>query len=345
MIVYEAAPTRVISGSGARAAIASEAERLELRSLFLIATPSAALAADDAASSLNDRLGGRFDHPVVHTPVSVTEEALMLARSCDGLVAIGGGAAVGLSKAIAARTGMPQIAVPTTYAGSEVTPVLGETVDGVKVTKRDVALVPGTVIYDPDLTLGLPVGLTLTSALNALAHAVEAMWASNATMLTDALATESATQILTSLPEVLQEPSDLDARSRLQSAAWLAGLCLAHTKMGLHHQLAHVLGGRFDLPHANLHAILLAHVMRFNLPITPGAANRLTRITGGDPAGYVARLVEQYDGPQSLAELGVPRAELPDVAATVAAQPYPNPRPVEADAVLDLLEQVWAKHQ
>jgi maleylacetate reductase len=339
--IHETSPTRVISGPGARSAIASEAERSDLRSLFLITTPSAAWAADVTASTLGDRLGGRFPHPVVHTPVHVTEEAVALARSCDGLVAIGGGAAIGLSKAIADRTGLPQIAVPTTYAGSEVTPVLGETREGVKVTKRDVTLVPGTVIYDPELTLGLPLGLTLTSALNALAHAVEAMWAPDATMLTDGLASESATAVLTGLPDVLDDPFDVTARGKLQSAAWLAGLCLAQTRMGLHHQLAHVLGGRFDLPHANLHAVLLAHVMRFNLPSAPEAAARLSRITGGNPAEYVAELAGRYDGPRSLAELGVPRAELPEVATTVSARPYPNPRGVEDGAVLDLLEQAW----
>jgi alcohol dehydrogenase class IV len=336
---------RVVLGAGARHAIPDEVSRLGARRVFLVATRSAAAAAEELAGALGERLAGRFDRPVVHTPVAVTAEALELASaaSADLVLALGGGSAVGLGKALSARTGLPQLAVPTTYAGSEVTPVLGETEDGVKTTRRDPALAPATVVYDPELTLGLPSGLTLTSAMNALAHAVEALWAPDATMATDALAAESAAGIGDTLPVVLADPADLPARARLQEASWLAGICLARTKMGLHHQLAHVLGGAFDLPHAELHTLLLPHVLAYNLPYAASAAARLARVAGPDPVETVAALAASYQGPKTLGELGVPREELPRIAERVLAQPYPNPRPLDASSLTALLEAAWGR--
>lgn len=334
---------RVLTGVGARHDIPDEAARLGDR-VLVVATGSAGAAADELAGALGDRLAGRFDGPVVHTPVEVTARAMGLVRSCgpDLLVAIGGGSAIGLAKAISARTGLPQLAVPTTYAGSEVTGVLGETENGVKRTRRDPALAPGTVVYDAELTVGLPAGLTRTSGLNALAHAVEAVWAPDATALTDGLAVESFGLFLTHLPAALADGADLAARQRLQQAAWLAGLCLAQTTMGLHHQLAHALGGTFDLPHAELHAMLLPHVMAFTLPAAPAAADRLTRAVGADPVVAVRVLAGGYPGPRTLAELGVPRDGLPAVAERVAANPYPHPRPFDTAELLGLLDQAWS---
>jgi alcohol dehydrogenase class IV len=334
---------RVLSGPGARHDIPDEASRLGDRAV-LVATRSAGSAADELAGAFGDRMVARFDGPVVHTPVEVTARAMELvtASAPDLVVAIGGGSAIGLGKAISARTGLPQIAVPTTYAGSEVTGVLGETENGVKRTRRDPALAPGTVVYDAELTVSMPPGLTRTSALNALAHAVEALWAPDATALTDGLATESVELFLAHLPAAVADGADLVARGRLQQAGWLAGLCLAQTTMGLHHQLAHALGGTFDLPHAELHAMLLPHVMAFNLPAAPRAADRLARAVGSDPVTAVHSLARAYAGPRTLVELGVPRDGLPAVAERVAAAPYPNPRSFDADELLGLLERVWS---
>jgi alcohol dehydrogenase class IV len=330
-------------GPGARYQIPDEVRRLSRERVLVVATGSAHAVADGLVTALGPLFSARFDGPVVHTPVPVTIEAMRIvaAASADLVVAVGGGSAIGLGKAIARRTGLPQIAVPTTYAGSEVTPTLGETEDGVKTTHRDPALTPGIVVYDPELTLSMPPRLTLTSALNALAHAVEALWAPDTTAVSDAIATEAVDAILAALPAVLTEPSNVVVRARLQEACWLAGLALAQTRMGLQHQLAHVLGGAYDLPHAELHTLLLPHVLAFNLPAAPGAAGRLARITGTDPVAVVAGLARGVAGPATLADLGVPRAGLPDIAARVAAAPYPNPRPVEADAVHRLLEQAW----
>lgn len=341
--IHESLASRVVLGAGALSHVADEVERAGGTRVLVVATRSAGAAADSVVGALGARVVLRFDRPVVHTPVAVTDEVMaeLDDRPVDVVVAIGGGSAIGLSKAVAARTGVPQVAVPTTYAGSEVTPVLGETRDGVKETRRDVALAPGTVVYDPELTVSLPAGLTLTSSLNAVAHAVEALWARDATPVSDALATESVTRILDALPVVLDDLGDVDARGRLQAGAWLAGLCLAQTRMGLHHQLAHVLGGTFDLPHAELHALLLAHVMRFSLPSAPGVAERLSRVLGGDPVEVVGGLARSHAGPTTLRDLGVPRDALGAVADRVVASPYPNPRPVERGPLLELLEAAW----
>ncbi|HEY5879327.1 MAG TPA: maleylacetate reductase [Nakamurella sp.] len=334
---------RVLTGLGSRHDIPAEVERIDSRRVLLVSTPSAGAAADELAQALGIRLVARFDRPAVHTPVAVTVQAMQQVRqaSADAVVAIGGGSAIGLAKAVSARSGMPQIAVPTTYAGSEVTGVLGETENGVKATRRDPALAPGTVVYDAELTVSMPAGLTRTSGLNALAHAVEALWAPDATALTDAMATEAFDLFLRHLPDVLADPADLAGRERLQSAGWLAGLCLAQTRMGLHHQLAHALGGTFDLPHAELHAMLLPHVMAFNLPFAPATAARLVRASGADPVAAVAEIARGYDGPTTLEALGVPREGLRDVAERVAAAPYPNPRTFDADELAELLDAVW----
>ncbi|MFE6886966.1 maleylacetate reductase [Streptomyces sp. NPDC057694] len=342
--VHETLPARVLLGPGARHSVPDECERLGARRVLLVSTPSAASPADELADALGARLAARFGRPAAHTPVAVTADALRLAEEAgaDSVVALGGGSAVGLAKALSVRTGIPQIAVPTTYAGSEATPVLGETENGVKTTRRAPAIAPGTIVYDPELTLTLPPGLTLTSALNALAHAVEALWAPDATPVSDALATEAADGLLTALPLVLGEPAHPGHRGRLQSSAWLAGLCLAGTRMGLHHQLAHALGGTYDLPHAALHALLLPHVLAFNLPAAPKAGARLSRATGdADPVAAVARLARSYDGPTTLAALGVPHDGLRTIAERVAAAPHPNPRPVTADSVTRLLEAAF----
>lgn len=343
VIVHETTSSRVVLGAGARHAVPSELERHDARRVLVVATRSASAAADELVAALGERAVARFDGAVVHTPVAVTDEALALARSADvdAVVTIGGGSAVGLGKALVARTGLPHVTMPTTYAGSEVTPVLGETQDGVKQTRRDPSLLPRTVVYDVELTLSMPVGLTLTSAVNALAHAVEALWAGSSTAVSDALATESARLILEALPGVLAAPDAVAGREALQQGAWLAGTCLASVPMGLHHQLAHALGGTFDLPHAELHTLLLAHVVRHNLPFAPAAAARLTAITGGDPAAAIAALAASYDGPRRLRDLGVPAEGLAAVADRVAAAPYPNPGPVDAPAVLEILRAAW----
>lgn len=339
--IHQMPATRVLLGEGAVGRVSQEVDRLAACRVLLISSKSSKSVSDVVALDLGDRLVGRFHDPVAHTPTSVTDEVLARTGDIDAVVAIGGGSAIGLSKAVAVRRGIAQIVIPTTYAGSEVTPVLGEVADGRKTVRRDPQVVPGTVIYDPDLTVSMPTGLSVASALNALAHVVETLWAGNRTAFTEALATEAIGRIVGSVGRIIEQPDDTYARAQLQQGAWLAGTCLAHVQMGLQHQLAHDLGGRFDLPHAPLHALLLAPVMRFNLTSAPEATDRLVRLLGSDPAEVVHELNRAAGNPTRLRDLDVPRDELANVAAEIAASPYPNPRPPLAAHVELLLSGIW----
>jgi maleylacetate reductase len=264
------------------------------------------------------------------------------AAAADGCVAVGGGSAIGLGKAIALRTGLPLIAVPSTYAGSEMTPVWGLTERGAKRTGRDPAVQPRSVVYDPELTLSLPVGLSVTSGINALAHAVEALYAPDASPLVSLMAEEGARAMTGALPAVAATPDDLDARSRALYGAWLCGACLGATTMGLHHKLCHVLGGTFGLPHAETHTVVLPYALAYNASAAPQAITALSRALDTDDVPRALwELAGSLGAPRSLAELGLKEADLAVAAAQATAQAYPNPREVTAHGVLGLLTAAY----
>ena len=292
---FEPARTRVVFGRGTAASVRDEAERLGATRVLLIARHGG----DKVSAELGALLAAQFTGATMHTPVEVTERALALLREhgADCVVSVGGGSSTGLSKALSVRAGVPQIIIPTTYAGSEVTPVLGETESGLKKTRRDATIQPGTVIYDVDLTLDLPLDVTVTSALNALAHAVTAR--GNENPLIDAIATRAIDDILHALGG---NPSTVEARTELLRSAWLAGTCLASVPMGLHHKLAHVLGGSFGLPHAATHTALLAHT------------------APADLAERIHDTATRFGAATSLRELGMAESDLPR-AAEIAEHP------------------------
>jgi alcohol dehydrogenase class IV len=243
---------------------------------------------------------------------------------------------------LASRTGLPQIAVPTTYAGSEVTPVVGETANGRKTTRSSPDLLPRTVVYDVELTVDLPVALSVTSGINAMAHAVEAMYSPQANPVIDGLAGQAIERLARALPHIVERSGDLDARADVLLGAWLAGTCLGSAGMGMHHKLCHVLGGSFGLPHAETHTVLLPHVMAYNAPAAPAAMRRVAAALGvADAPTGVHDLIAALGGPTSLEELGLAEADLARVAEQAAAMPYPNPRTVTADGVLALLSDAW----
>jgi alcohol dehydrogenase class IV len=261
----------------------------------------------------------------------VTEEALgqVEALGADCLVAVGGGSTTGLAKALAARTGLPQIVLPTTYAGSEVTPVLGETADGIKTTRRDPRVLPNTVVYDVDLTLSLPWDISVTSAVNAMAHAVEGLYSPDRTPESDRLAVDALTALGGGLRGLQCDPHSVPARTDLLAGAWRAGQCLATLRMGLHHQLCHVLGGSFGLPHAATHTVVLPFVMEFNEPAAPDAMARAADALQVDSAGSgLQRLVAGWGGPTRLSQLGFRPTDVSRAADLAGDRPYPNPRPV-----------------
>jgi alcohol dehydrogenase class IV len=343
--IYNALPARVIFDAPAATAIAAELSRLGCKRGLLLSTKEQAAATATLAQSLGDGIAGHFAEAVMHTPVEITERALEIVHKtgADCLIAIGGGSTIGLGKALALRTDLPQIAVPTTYAGSEATPILGETASGRKTTQRTLKVLPGVIIYDVDLTLTLPPGLTVTSGVNAIAHAVEALYAREANPVIRALACDGIARFAAALPRIAQAPDDRAARSDALYGAWACGTCLGAVGMALHHKLCHVLGGSFNLPHAETHTVVLPHALAYNAPAAAEAARDVARALGGDgdAAGALFDLVRTVGGPVSLRDLGMPGNALDRAASLAVADPYWNPRPIDEKSIRALLDDAW----
>jgi len=344
---YEPLPGRVVFGAGARARLPEEADRLGIRRILVLSTPEQRETAEAVAASLGDRVAGIFPRAVMHVPIEVAHEAREEAArlGADGFLAVGGGSTVGLAKAIALVSALPIVAVPTTYAGSEMTPIFGITEDGIKTTGRDPRVLPRTVIYDPELTLSLPAALSAASGLNAVAHAVEALYAPDANPIVSLMAAESIAAFATALPTVVRNPSDLPARSEALYGAWLAGSVLGSVGMGLHHKLCHTLGGTFNLPHAETHAVLLPHAIAYNAPFAERALAPAARALGvadaRDVPGALFDLAVAVGAPTALAAIGMPADGLDRAAEIATRRPYPNPRPLERDAIRSLLQDAF----
>ncbi|MFE7393631.1 maleylacetate reductase and hydroxyquinol 1,2-dioxygenase domain-containing protein [Streptomyces sp. NPDC057582] len=342
--VYTSHPSRVVFGAGTVGRLGEEVERLGCSRVLLLAGGPLAAASARVREALDGLLAAEFDGAAMHTPVEVTEQALEVleASTVDCIVAVGGGSTTGLSKALALRTGLPQVILPTTYAGSEVTPVLGETQDGRKVTQSSPEILPETVIYDVDFTLTLPLSMTVTSGVNALAHAVEALYSADADPVTDQQALDAISRIARALPRLAADPADLEARADLLHAAWLAGTCLANVGMGLHHKLCHTLGGSFDLPHAETHTVVLPHAMAYNAPAVPDVMRRIAEALGvPDAPSGVYDLVASLGGPTSLRDLGMPESGLARAVELATSTPYPNPRELTGEGITELLAGAW----
>ena len=337
-------PGRVIFGSGTLDRVAEEVRAQGCGRALVLSTPHQA----DAARGLSDRLGplsvGVFAKAAMHTPVEVTAEALetVKAAGADCTVALGGGSTTGLGKAIALRTDLVQIVIPTTYAGSEATPILGETRDGLKTTQRDPKILPEVIIYDVDLTLSLPVGLTVASGVNAIAHAVEGLYAQDHNPIISLMAEEGIRALGRALPWIVDDPQDVDARSDALYGAWLCGEVLGAVGMALHHKLCHTLGGTFNLPHAETHTVILPHAAAYNAAAAPMAMARIARALGvADAPSGLQDLVRRLGGPTSLAAIGMPQEGLDRAADLAAANPYWNPRPIARPAIRRLLDDAF----
>lgn len=342
---YTTYPGRIVFGRGTIGAVADEVDRLGRRRVLLVASRRLDGVAAAIAESLGPKVVARFDDAAMHTPTEVSETALAVARAhdVDIVLAVGGGSATGLSKALAVRAGYDQIIVPTTYAGSEVTPVLGETENGRKITRSSSDIRPETVIYDVDLTLDLPIETTVTSAINAMAHAVEALYSAEANPVTDAMALDAIAAIARELPAVVADPTSIDGRSALLQSAWMAGTCLGTVGMGLHHKLCHTLGGSIGLPHAPTHTVILPHAMAYNAPAATAAMAAVARAMGvSDAPSGVADLIASCGGPTSLDELGMRREQIPEAVQIATSAAYPNPREVTAAGLTTLLENAWS---
>ena len=342
--VYEALPSRVVFGPGVLARLPEELDRFGIRRALVLATPQQADSARHTSQELGGRAAGVFTEAAMHTPIDVTERAMAVVRDLgvDGVVAVGGGSTTGLAKAIALRTDLPQIVAPTTYAGSEMTPILGETRDGVKTTIRDAKVLPEVVLYDVDLTLTLPPALTATSGLNAIAHAMEALYARDGNPIIGMMAEESIRAFAQSLPRLIAAPRDIEARSDALYGAWLAGACLGAVGMALHHKLCHVLGGSFDLPHAETHAIVLPHAAAYNAAAAPEAMARIARALGVDDAPQgLYDLAGRVGAPRALRDLGMPREGIARAVDLALANPDWNPRVLDREGVHRLITAAW----
>ncbi len=334
-------PVRVRLGAGVRHEIGAEMSILGLSRALVLCTAEQTRQGEAVLAELADRGHGLFAGAVMHTPVDVTEAALAKASGADCLVAIGGGSTIGLAKAIALRTDLPQIVLPTTYAGSEATPVLGQTANGVKETLRAVKVQPEVILYDPELVATLPVAMTVTSGLNAIAHAVEGLYARDSNPFSDQLALGGIRAFVTGLPGVVAAPHDLAAREVTLFGSWLCGTVLAQVGMALHHKLCHTLGGRFNLPHAETHAILLPHTAGYNEDTASEALAPLADLLGGSVGGGLYDFAASLGAPQALNTLGLIEKDLDDAAELAVKNAYWNPKPIEKAGIRALLQNAW----
>ena len=340
---YTALPGRVVFGAGAaRERLAGEVERLGARRVLLIAgEPELELA-----RSLSDGVPvhGEFAEVRQHVPTGIAARARAAAEGADALLSVGGGSTTGTAKAVALETGLPIVAVPTTYAGSEMTPVWGLTEGARKTTGTDARVLPKVVVYDPELTVSLPAEITGPSAMNALAHCVEAFYAPGASPISSLMAEEGIRALARGVPVAVERPDDLDARSETLYGAYLAGAAFAVAGSGLHHKVCHVLGGAYDLPHAPLHTVVLPQVAAFQAPALPGEMARVARALDADDAGRgLFDLARRIGAPTALRDIGMREEDLGEAVGLVLEKvPEDNPRPVEEKDVRELLEAAFA---
>lgn len=342
---FESWPCRVVFGSGTLAAAEEEILRLGAKRALVLTTPQQEAEGRRLGSMLGPLFVGIFAGATMHTPVEVTEQAVDAMKKCDAdcVVSLGGGSTTGLGKALALRTGVNQLCIPTTYAGSEMTPILGETKDGLKRTDRSSEVLPETVIYDVDLTMSLPPSLAATSGVNAIAHAVEALYARDRNPVISLIAEEGIRALAGALPAIVAKHDDREARSEALYGAWLCGICLGTVGMALHHKLCHTLGGTFDLPHAETHTIILPHAVAYNAQDVPEAMARIARALGAtDAAQGLYDLARRLNTKPALRDIGMPPDGIDKAADLAVTNAYWNPRPLERDAIRSLLARAWS---
>jgi len=339
--VYTGLPMRVVFGAGAVKQLPAELDRLGVKRALLLCTPGRAADVQKIAHGLP--VAGVFDRVVMHTPLALADEARRAAADlkADCCVAIGGGSTIGFGKAIALTSGLPVIAVPTTYSGSEMTTIWGISKENSKQTGRDPKVLPKAVIYDPELTLDLPAAVSAASGMNAIAHCVEAMYAHDGNPIISLMAEEGIKALSMALPKIAIDEKDLQARTEALYGSWLAGCTISTTSVALHHKLCHVLGG-FGLPHAETHAIVLPHAMQYNRDAAPEAMKRVARaIETVDAPRGTYELEMRLGLPMKLADIGMKQSDLERAAKIAAEAPYPNPRKVEYAPVLELLKNAY----
>ncbi len=335
---------RVVFGVGTSRTLSAEVERLGAQRVLLVATHAEAAVAGRLASDLS--VVARFLDVRPHVPLAVAEAARAVATEvgADLLLCVGGGSTTGTAKAVALTSGLPILAVPTTYAGSEATPVWGLTEAQRKTTGTDVVVLPRTIVYDPELTVSLPVGLAIASGLNAMAHCIDSLWAPRANPILSAMGSEGIRALAPALVGIHADATDIEARAGCLYGAYLSASTFAGAGSGLHHTICHVLGGTYDLPHAETHAVVLPHVLAYNAEAAPQAAARVAAALGSTDA--VTGLLELYadlEAPRALGDLGLVEQSLDEATGLIVqGAPAGNPRPVNAESIRRLLHRAWA---
>jgi maleylacetate reductase len=340
---YRSLPYNVLFHDGAITRLPDEVRKLGSKAL-LLCTPEQRATAESARRVLGELAVGIFDRATMHVPREIVQEARATAEQLGAnvCVAIGGGSTIGLGKAIALVSEIPIIAVPTTYAGSEMTQIWGMTASGLKQTGRDPRVLPRTVIYDPNLTVSLPVALSVTSGINALAHCAEAMYAHDTNPILQLMAEEGIRVLAVSLPVLVSHPADMQARSAALYGAWLAGTCLGSAGVALHHKLCHVLGGTCNLPHSETHTIVLPHVLAYNASAVPEAMLRISRaLSADDVPKALFDLAGDLGAKMALKDLGMAVSDIERVVEVALQNPYWNPEPVTSNGLRRLLRNAY----
>ena len=335
---------RVIFGAGEAAdALAEEVRLLGATRVMVIAAGPELELAERITTSLPVVLF--HDEVAMHVPIAVARRARAAAadHEADVLVCVGGGSTTGLAKAIALISGLPIVAVPTTYAGSEATRVWGLTDGERKTTGVDSRVLPHAIVYDASLMLTLPVEMSVASGLNALAHCVDSMWAPKSDPIDKALAVEGIRALNQGLPMVVADPSGLAGREQTLYGAYLSAVAFSSAGSGLHHKICHVLGGAYGLPHAQTHAVVLPHVLAFNAPSAPDAERKIADAFGSNSAVDGLRVLrERLAAPRALRDYGFEEAQISEAAERILpVVPADNPTPATIDNLKRLLHAAW----
>ncbi len=344
--IHDVLAARIVFGADSILQVVDEVERLNATSVMLVSGGPEAIYADQVSQLLGGLVTSRFTDVVMHIPVDVAAKAIDQAKShsTELLLAVGGGSSIGMAKAVAKELHIPILAIPTTYAGSEMTPIWGLTEKNRKTTGRDRAVLPVSVIYDPNTTLSLPVDISMASGMNALAHLIEAMYAPDVSPISTMQAKAGITALARALPAILADPQNIDARSEAMYGSCLAGWALGTNTMGVHHKICHTLGGTFNLPHAQTHSAVISYSTSYNELHAPAAmANILDSLRASgieaDSAGAgVWQLATLIEAPTCLADLGFTENQVPECVEIVVSANPANPRPVEANGVRALLQ-------
>ena len=344
---YKALPWNIIFGAGALNRLPQELDKLGYSRALVLATSNQSEIGQEIVSLLGDKAVGLFDQAMMHVPVETLEQAMAEVKRLDAdcSVSVGGGSTTGLSKALAFHLDLPNIVVPTSYAGSEMTNIWAVTQDNRKITRRDEVVVPTLTIYDPELTLTLPPAFAGASGMNAMAQAVVNAAAEDANPISAVMALEGIRALSQSLPVIISEPGNMDARTGAMYGACMAAAALGTGTTGLHHRLCHTFGGTFNTPHAETHTILLPHSVAYNAGARPEATRRIAGALGvSDAATGLFELAGKLGAPTALKDIGVKETDLDEAAAVAVEKPLKNPEPVTGERIRALLENAYHGH-